>query len=72
MKEAKDGEINLVKSENQFYPCSVCGKQHWLFAMSYSIQDDFKYIEPEELGNWEIGKDYRICYPCFMKRMGFK
>lgn len=63
-----------ISSDNvkiNFYNCDTCGKSRGIFAMVFRVCDEDNNLPQEEIGKWIKGKDYRICYPCFMKKMGW-
>ncbi len=62
----------IISIKTRKYKCDTCGKKHDVFAMDFSISDELGYLPQKDIGEWVKGKHYRICYPCFMKKMGWK
>ena len=80
MEETKDCEQNMINlkttpfahSEDGKY-CDVCGKQGNLWAMIWSLNGrNPTYLPEDAIAPYKINKEYRICYPCFFKSVGFK
>jgi len=63
---------SVIKVEHTRKKCDVCGKKHWMWAMVWSVVGDKSLIPQKELGPWKRNKEYKICYPCLMKKLGFK
>ena len=62
----------VISIDRAIEKCDTCGKHYSVFALDFSISDYVNGISQKEIGKWIKGKHYRICYPCFMKKMGWK
>ena len=54
------------------YKCDICGKESTWFYGEFMVTDISHVSQPVLYYPYKMGKRYRICFPCFFKKMGVK
>jgi hypothetical protein len=62
---------NLIIKQ-PIFKCSVCGKKSTWFFVNARVDNIEPVSKPVLYSPYKIGKEYRICFPCFYKKMGIK
>ncbi len=64
--------ITFKQVELPIFKCNICGKKSKWFYGEFEIYKIEKIAEPVLYKPYKFGKRYRICFPCFFKKMGVK
>lgn len=71
-------EIPFVKFEDERNMiCDICGKNYNIVAMDWVVYDSSGGSGEglnfaEQIKPYKLDKHYKICYPCFFKKLGVK
>ena len=64
--ETKDGKFSLIGLQ------IIVSKDAIWNSDKADWDEDKKQFVQKQLGNYEIGKEYNICFECWLKSMGVK
>ncbi len=81
MQDKVDGEYSVTTSAAGVEPfvvkppvfkCNVCGKKSRLMWSEHTVNNMCETFKPFRYAPYKLGETYRICFPCFYKKMGVK